>query len=74
MMLTGAAHANSGGFRASASELVPRADHLPSLLYRCAVEAAVLVNPAHTLRVHARTDDAEQFIRNEEQLNPAFKV
>jgi hypothetical protein len=44
------------------------------LLQRCALEAAVTVNPAHKTVMFARTLNEEQFIKAELEKNPAFKA
>lgn len=55
-------------------QLLPYAEHLPTLLYRCTLEAAVMVNPSHRVRLFVRTPDVDRFIENEVARNPAFKV
>ena len=72
-VVTSSAH-SAGSHERTPSTLVPRAELLPSLVYRCAVESAVLVNPAHSVQVYVRTESIDLFLKAEEEQNPAFKV
>ena len=72
-VLSGDSH-NVSGFERTPSALLPFVDHLPNLVYRCALESAVLVNPAHDIRLYARTNDPGAFLAAEQERNPAFQV
>lgn len=65
---------SDAGYARSHSQLVPQVERIPSLVYRCAIEAAVLANPSHRVQLFVRTSDLAQFVATESEENPSFEV